>query len=123
MNQLNGNGRDHSVHLPESRLPASLVVALADEYDVGGIRILVAVWTPWRRRWKALPSLFLALAIITIPVFAPSVVASAIILPRFTPRRRRIPSLVRWRTWVSTGALPDGVVRGPVAVVPARLIE
>ena len=78
-----GDRRDHRVHFPEPLAPASLVVALADEHDVGGIRILVAVWIPWRRRWKALPPLFFALAIIAIPVFAPSVITSSIVSSGF----------------------------------------
>ena len=84
---------------------------------------MVDVWNPLRRRWKAFPPLFFALAIVAIPVFAPPVVASSVVPSGFIPGRRRISSFVRWRPWAAKGALPDGVACWSVAMVPARLVE
>ena len=112
---------DHDVHFLESFTPTSLVVALADEHDVSGIRVLVVVPRWWRR--KTFPPLILALPVIAVPVFAPSVISPPVITSGFVWGRRRISPFVRWRPWSAEVALPHGVVCRPVSMIPARPIE
>ena len=81
--EILGDGGNHNVHLLESFVPASLVIALANEHDVSGIWVLVLVAVPWWWRWEALPPLVLTLSVVTIPVLATPVRTPPIVMSSF----------------------------------------